>query len=121
MRSRQRGITFIGWVVLLVPLAVVMLAVLKVLPLYMNQFKVAKAMEETAAANRGDSNPSPQVMHNELEKRFDIESIETPNPQDVEIAREGDVWVMTAQYDREATLFGNLSLLVHFSKRVVLQ
>jgi hypothetical protein len=121
MRSRQAGITFIGWVVLLIPLAIVVFGGIKVAPLYMNQFKVAKAMQQTADSTRGDTNVSPPAVRNELERRFDIEGIETPTRDDIVIEREGDSWVMTAEYNRETTLIGNVSLLVHFYKRVVLQ
>jgi Domain of unknown function (DUF4845) len=121
MRSRQTGITFIGWVVLLIPVAILVFAGIKLAPLYMNQFKVARVMDQTADSNRGDETLSPQAVRGELERRFDIESVETPTPQDVVIEREGDNWIMIAQYDRETTLFGNISLLVHFNKRVVLQ
>jgi len=121
MRSRQAGITFIGWIVLLIPLAILVFAGIKVAPLYMNHFKVARVLEQTADTTHGDATLSPQAVRNELERRFDIESIENPMPQDVVIERDGDNWVMTVQYDRETTLFGNISLVLHFSKRVVLQ
>jgi len=121
MRSRQAGITFIGWVVLLIPLAIIMLAAIKLFPLYMTQFKVSQAMQQVAAANRDGGPQTPQAVRTDLEKRFDIESIETPTPQDIDVGKEGDQWVMTADYDRDAPLFGNITLRVHFSKRVVLQ
>jgi len=121
MRSRQTGITFIGWVVLLIPLAAVVFAGIKVAPLYLNQMRVVKAMEQTADSTRGETSVSPPGVRNELERRFDIESIEKPTLDDVVIEREGDNWVMTAEYTRETTLFGNVSLLLHFYKRVVLQ
>ena len=121
MRSRQAGLTFIGWVVLLIPLAIVVFAGIKVAPLYMTQMKVAKAMELTAETNRGMGNPAVPVLRGELERRFDIESIEQPTLDDIVIEREGDSWIMIADYSRETTLFGNISLLVHFNKRVVLQ
>ena len=36
MRSKQRGITFIGWVLLLTPLAICAYAGIRVAPLYLN-------------------------------------------------------------------------------------
>lgn len=120
MRSRQAGITMIGWVVLLIPLAVVVLAGIKLSTLYMNHFKVAKALQSTADANR-DNNVTPQLVRTEIERRFNIEGIEVPTVQDIYIEKDGDNWAITAEYDRETTLFGNLSLLVHFNKRVVIQ
>lgn len=121
MRSRQAGITFIGWVVLLIPVAVVAFAGLKLAPLYMTQFKVAKVLEQTADTGRGDTVVLPAVVRNELARRLDIESVDNPTAEDITIERDGDNWVMIADYTRETSLFGNVSLQVHFYKRVVLQ
>ena len=121
MRSRQSGITFIGWVVLLIPLAILVFAGIKLAPLYMNQFKVARVLQQTADASHGEETVSPQAVRGELERRFDIESVENPTPQDITIERDGDNWVMIADYTRETSLFRNISLQVHFYKRVVLQ
>jgi hypothetical protein len=120
MRSRQAGVTFIGWIVLLIPIGIVALAGIKLFPLYMNQLKVSKSLEQVADTDHGD-NISPQVVRVELEKRFDIESVDQPSLEDVVVEREGGNWVMVADYDATTTLFGNISLVVHFNKRVVLK
>jgi hypothetical protein len=121
MRSRQAGITFIGWVVLLVPLAIIFFAGLKLFPIYMNHFKVVQALNQTADANRSTDIISPTAIRVELEKRFDIEGIEDPNVNAIGIQREDGEWVLIAEYDRETSLMGNLALTVHFNKRVVVQ
>lgn len=121
MRSRQAGITFIGWVVLLVPVAIICLAGIKLAPIYMNHFKVAQALEQTADANRGEASVSALDMRKELERRFDIESVEVPTAADILIERDDGNWVLVAEYDRETSLIGHLALVVHFSKRVVVQ
>ncbi len=109
MRSRQAGVTFIGWIVLLVPLAVVGFAGIKLSTLYMNHFKVAKVVQQTADENRGETNIVPVTVRQEIARRFDVEGIETPTPEDIIIQRDGDNWVIEAQYDRETPLFGHLS------------
>ena len=121
MRSRQTGVTFIGWVVLLIPIAILVFAGIKLAPLYMTQFKVAKVLQQTADTTRGDSVLLPVSVRNELARRFDIESVDYPTPQDITIERDDGNWVMIADYTRDTSLFGNISLQVHFYKRVVLQ
>jgi hypothetical protein len=121
MRSRQAGITFIGWVVLLVPLAIILFAGIKLFPIYLNHFKVVEALEQTAEDNRGKATMTSAPFRRELERRFDIEDIEEPSLDSITIERDGDDWVMTAEYDRETGLMGNIALTVHFNKRVVVQ
>lgn len=121
MRSRQAGITFIGWVVLLVPVAIIVLAGIKLLPIYMNHFKVVAALEQTADANRASEVLSPNAIRVELEKRFDIESIEQPEISSIIIERQDGDWVLIAEYERVTRLMGNVFLTVRFDKRVVVR
>jgi hypothetical protein len=120
MRSRQAGITFIGWIVLLIPVAIVAFAGIKLSTLYMNNFKVSKVLEQTAKTSEA-ATVTPMAVRLEIERRFDIEGIEVPAPADIIIEKDGDTWVLAAEYTRETELFGNLSLLVHFNKRAVIQ
>jgi hypothetical protein len=120
MRARQRGITFIGWIVLLVPVAIVGYAAIRVTPAYLNYMKVSKALEQTATEYKGDEQISVQAVRSSLEKRLDIDSVTYPRADQVSIAREGKSLVAEARYEDVAPLFGNLSILVRFDKRVTL-
>ena len=48
MTRRQRGVTMIGWIFLLIPVAMVLYAGIRVGPEYMNYYKVVTALKETA-------------------------------------------------------------------------
>jgi hypothetical protein len=121
MRNRQRGVTFIGWLVLLTPMAIVIFVAIRITPTYLNYFRVSKALSEVASDFKGSSGPIDKVhFKTQLEKRFDIESIESPKPTDILLRREGDNWVAEAQYDDTVPLFSNLSLTMSFDKIVQL-
>jgi hypothetical protein len=119
MRNRQRGVTFIGWVVLLAPIAFLVYVGIVLTPIYLNYFRVSKAVTEVASDFKGSSGPIDKARFKEqLEKRFDIESIENPKPADILLRREGDGWVGEAMYEETVPLFANLSLLISFDKIV---
>jgi hypothetical protein len=120
MRQRQVGITFIGWLFLLVPLAIVGYAGLRVTPLYLNYFKVADALTDLAAESQGDDGLTAAALRTSLTRRFEIDSIVFPTAETVRFTREGKSWVAQAAYEDEVPLFADLSLLVKFDKRVVL-
>ena len=42
---KQRGVTMIGWIFLLVPVAVVLYAGIRVVPEYLNYYKVVTALK----------------------------------------------------------------------------
>ena len=120
MHKRQAGITFIGWLVLLVPMAIVVYAGIRVLPIYMTQFKVAKVAEQAADESK-DETVNAGAVRRAIEKRLDIEGVEFPTLEEFQVARDGDQWFIEVSYERTAPLFGNLGLLVTFDKRVVIQ
>ena len=120
MRHSQRGVTFIGWVLLMIPIAIVLFAGIRLTPIYLNYFSVTKAFSTLAAENKGDTSTA-EGLRNSLAKHFQVGYVEKPDPKDIEIHREGSHWAVVADYEETAPLFGNLSLLVEFHKQVNIQ
>ena len=116
---KQRGVTMIGWIFLLAPMAVVLYALIRVGPEYMNYYKVITAMKETVSALKGDETLSPQTIRAALGRRFDTGYVDEPSVKDILVAKEEAGWVMTADYEKTVPLFGNLHLLMQFKKSVV--
>lgn len=121
MRQRQTGITFIGWLFLLIPVAVVGYCAIRLTPVYLNAMKVSKALNETASEFKGEEQINPAAVRVALEKRFDIDSIDFPDLKTVTIAREGDRWVLESNYEDTVKLFKNISLLVQFDERAEIE
>ena len=120
MRKSQRGITLLGWMLLLIPIAIIGYAGIRMAPIYINYFRVVKVLEQTAAEAKGEA-VNPTEVHNSLERRFNVEYVDTPDAKDIDVHREGEHWVAIAKYEEVAPLFGNLSLLMQFDKQVELK
>ena len=121
MRHSQRGITFIGWLILLIPIAIVGYAGIRLLPVYMNSMNVSKALSLVASEAKSGSAITPMLLRTSIEKNFDVQAIEHPAPKDLDVHREGDHMVINADYEDVVPMFGNVSLLVQFHKRVEMQ
>ena len=91
-RNRQRGVTFIGWLFLLTPLAVVIYAGIRVAPLYLNYMKVVKAMDQAGGELKGEA--SPQTIRGTIDRHFEIDMVEYPTTKDIKITRDGAAWVV---------------------------
>ena len=78
---KQRGVTMIGWIFLLVPVAVVLYAGIRVGPEYLNYYKVVTAMKETASQLKSDEALTPAAIRTALEKRFDTGYVDDPDGQ----------------------------------------
>jgi hypothetical protein len=120
MRKSQRGVTVLGWMLLLIPIAIIGYAGIRAAPIYINYFRVVKVLEQTASEAKGEAVNATEV-HRSIERRFDVEYVDRPDAKDIDVHREGDTWLAIAKYEEVAPLFGNVSLLIQFDKRVELK
>ena len=116
MRNRQLGVTAVGWLVLLTPVAIVVYAGIRLAPVYLNYMKVVKAMDQAGNELKGGANP--QSIRSTIDKHFEIDMVDFPTTKDMKITKDGGSWIVESQYDDEAPLFANLSLHVSFDKTV---
>ncbi len=120
MRKQQRGVTAIGWLILLIPVAVVFYAGIRVSPLYLNYMKVVHSFNAIAseASNEGQT---ADGLRSAVGKHFQIESVDFPDVKDVKITRVDGVWQLEADYDDQSPLFANIAILITFDKIVKLK
>jgi len=122
MRHSQRGVTFIGWLFLLSAVGVVGYEGIRLVPVYLNYMRVARSLERLKEPPTADAPTTAvatsQALHVTLARSFEINSIDYPDLKDIDIHRDGDHWVVIADYDDNAPLFANLMLVVHFHKEV---
>lgn len=116
MRSRQRGATFLGMVVIIAILGFALYAGIRLTPMYLEYMAVARALEQTAKEESGAT--SPQTLRNALDRRWTIETIDSIQPKEIEIKKAGSGFTMRAWYRAEAPFIANVSLVADFDKTV---
>jgi hypothetical protein len=120
MRARQRGVTAIGWLILLIPFAIIIYAGIRLTPVYLNYMSVVRSLNEltTEYASGG---ATPDAIRSSLQKRFDVEGIDYPGTKDINITRAGQGgWTVEAAYYDQAPLFAHITLQVQFDKTITL-
>ena len=117
MRAQQRGVTLIGWLFLLTPLAIVFYAGVRLAPVYLNYLKVAHVLEALQSEYAAQSATLGNLSVS-LGKELDVQSIDYPTAKEITIQRQGKGWLIDATYDDQAPLFANISLQVSFHKAV---
>jgi hypothetical protein len=120
MRSKQRGVTLIGWILLLTPWAICGYAGIRLAPIYLNYMKVVRTLEQVKTDYKGAVPGDAATLRTSLEKRLFIESVDFPDVKDLKITRDGKAWVVQAAYDDQAPLFSNVFILVTFDKSVTI-
>jgi Domain of unknown function (DUF4845) len=117
MRSRETGVTAVGWLFLLTPLAIVLYAGMRLAPVYLNYMKIAKALDQVNGELKGGQ-ADPTSIRNAIDKHLMVEVVDYPTGKDMKITRDGTGWAVESQYEDDAPLFGNISLHVTFDKTV---
>ncbi|HYJ42532.1 MAG TPA: DUF4845 domain-containing protein [Steroidobacteraceae bacterium] len=117
---KQRGVTFIGWIFLLAPMAVVLYAGIRVGPEYLNYYKVVTAMKTTATQLKTEEALSPDGIRSSLGRRFDTGYIDSPSVKEIVVTKADAGWTMTADYEKTLPMFGNLYITLVFNKSVVI-
>jgi hypothetical protein len=121
MYRRQRGVTAIGWIFLLIPVAIVVYAVIRLTPIYLNYMKVARSLEQVQSSMDSSDISSSIEARRAVERYFDIEGIDFPAIEDLGVRRESGLWTIDATYEDSAPLFANIAITVQFSKSVTLE
>jgi hypothetical protein len=119
MKQRQRGATFLGMVTILLILGAGLYAGLRLVPVYLEYTKVARALEQVRDEHSAiDTNP--QMIRNSLERRWDVEDIKSIGWKEIAIKRTNDGYEVHAPYNVERPFVANVYLLVKFDKSVVI-
>lgn len=118
---KQRGVTAIGWIFLLIPMALTIYAGIRVAPVYLNYWRVVEAMNKTAAELKSDETLSPQTIRSALGKRFDVGYVDGMTEDEIKISKGDEGWQMTSEYEGIAPLFSNVSIVMAFNKTVVIK
>jgi hypothetical protein len=112
---RQRGVTMIGWIFLLVPVALVAYAGIRVGPEYYSFYKLSAAMKDTAKKLEANDALSPATIRGSLERTFDTGYVDAIDIKEIDIAKVEGGWDITADYESTVPMFGNLYLLMDFN------
>src|SRR5580692_4077200 len=120
MRRYQRGVTFIGWVILMIPFAVVFYAGVRLTPVYLNYMKVRHTLEAVAAEVPNEGQTADGIR-NAVVKHFIVDEVDYPTARDIKVVRDNGVWTLEANYDDQAPLFMNAAIRVTFDKVVKLK
>ena len=118
MRTRQKGVTMIGWLILLTPFAIVIYAGIRMLPMYLNYMKVVRTLD-ALPTDLKSGNINPTTIENSVSRHFEIDMVDYPTLKDVKISKGSrGGWLVESNYEDQAPLLANISIHVVFDKSV---
>lgn len=113
--KRQLGIGWFGLIFVLGTIAFVAIVVIKVGPLYLNEFTVAAAVKGVAE-DPEMANADVAKLRDRLRARWDVDYIDQVDYKDIKIKRTERGRVLFYDYDARVNLFYNVFVVVQFTR-----
>jgi hypothetical protein len=107
-------------VVILAILGSAVYAGIRLVPVYLEYTKVARALEQVRD-EQATNDTNPQMIRNALERRWDVEDIASIGWKEVQIRKSGEGFEVEADYAVERPFVANVFLLAKFDKLVTIQ
>lgn len=117
--ERQRGMTVIGMLLLIIVIAFVALIAMKVVPMYIQYFSI-KSTIESVRKEPQVAQMTPQDIQNAIQKRFDIGYVENVRARDLKIRNDRSGRVLDLVYQDERPLFYGLSVVLKVNEAIPL-
>ncbi|SFN05542.1 DUF4845 domain-containing protein [Dokdonella immobilis] len=119
IRNRSRGITFIGFLVVLVVVGFFVYLGMRLVPMYIEYMGVVKSMEQVRS-EPGAGNMSPEQVRRSLQFKFDAQYVESGAipPEAIQVIRQGNAQTLRIRYERRVPFIHNLEILGTFDKSV---
>ncbi len=122
MKSKQSGVTLIGFLLILVIVGFFAFMAMKLFPSYSESMGVSKAMNQIATA--GTNGKSLDDIRRDLMFKLGFQYVDdaTIKPTDITIKRDaGGSSTLNVNYQKQIPFMYNIDFLLHFDKSVALQ
>lgn len=118
--QRQAGATTIGFIIIAAFVGLLVFAVLRLTPVYLNYMKVVGVIDGVRNEFDGQK-ASISVIRRSVSRRFDVESVSEIRARDVTVTVVDGGFEVSAVYDHTAPFLSNISFTVHFDKSVLVR
>lgn len=112
-KKNQQGMTIISLLVLVSIIILVFMLILKIVPIYTNNYKLVGSLNALKSYPEL-VNLSSEEIKNRFNKNLDMNMVTNVTDQDIKIVKQGDILRINVEYERVEPIVGNLSVLVQF-------
>jgi len=114
-KNKQKGLTGVSIIVLLVFFAFFAVALLKVMPIYFDSFKVGDVVSALKDERGLGEKPNSQIVKMIL-KRLDVNMVSDVTKEHIFIEKVKNEVFIDIEYEVRKPMFGNLDVIISFKK-----
>lgn len=112
--ARQRGLSLLGFIFILILVLFATYIGIKLVPIYLNHMSVVSEMK-AIASEPGAAHQPPNTIRRKLITRLQVSYVDHVEPEHIRIEREEEV-NLVVRYDVERHLIGNIDAIVRFHR-----
>lgn len=116
-RHRMKGITLIGFVVVLCVLGFFAYLAMRLIPVYVEYFGVVKSMEQVRG-EPGAGQKSLEEIRRDLSLKFDTQYVDSVPPAAIQLQRQAGGSTLRIAYEKRVPFMYNIDLVAKFDKSV---
>ena len=113
----QKGMTAIGWMLVLGLIAFFTLITLRMVPLYLEYTKVASTLE-SLKEQPGITQKTKSEIVKIVGTRFDVNDVKNVDPKQIKVSKDRGVLKISINYERREHLVGNVDIVAIFDKQI---
>ena len=117
MAIKQRGITMLSFVMVLIVIVIFAVVAMNLFPVYSEGFAVHSAMKSVAKDPNAANMPLPALQQS-LQRHFDIDYVDSVMGKDAKLIREKGSNTLNMTYEVRKHLFYNLDFVAMFDYNV---
>jgi len=113
----QKGMTAIGWMLVLGLIAFFTLITLRMVPLYLEFGKVASTLESLKEQPNITQQTKSEIIKL-VGKRFQVNDVKNVDPKRIKVSKDKGVLKVSISYERREHLAANVDIVATFEKQI---
>jgi hypothetical protein len=117
LRSKQAGVTLIGFLLLAAVFGTVIFAGMKVFPLYLERMRIGTVLGDLQE-ELGTGGNTPLTIKNALDSSFYVESLKALTRDEYAIERSDEGFLVTIHRESRSSFLADLSFVIEINEQV---
>lgn len=114
IKHKQQGMTLIGLIIMFLFIGFLLLAVLRIFPLYYENNAVKTALTSFSEEYKSTPNMTVAKMRENLQRRLDVQDVNNLKVKDITFKKSRNGYTVDASYHPVVNYLGNINFMLDF-------
>lgn len=111
--KHQRGLSALGYLIILLIVGFFMTAAIKILPIYMESWTIKGAVQGAIESSKSEG-ASASIIRKNLSRQFTVNQVTAITAKEIKITKKGRGYLVNANYEKRIPFIQNIDVVVKF-------